>query len=401
VDRPAGAACDIGAVEGSGPVLDPLDLLVDTAGDGDDALPGDGVCDADGPPVAEGDCTLRAAISEANTWPTDDVITIEAGQDPVLAVPGVLEDGNATGDLDILGPLVIDGSGGTVDADSLERVFEIHGGDVELRSLVVTGGAAVGVVPGEPAYGGGLSLRGGALALEGVVVTANQAASGGGIANPYLGRLDLDQVTVSANTATFSGGGIYAYAETTVVDSTISGNTVDYEDPCGSVGGLGGGLSVNAAVTVESSTISANTTSCGGGAIANWLDGDTVVAASTIVSTEANPIMRAFGTVTIGGSIVQAVGADCQATITSLGHNLGSDASCGWVGTGDGVGAAVLGPLADNGGPTSTHLPGPGSPAIDAIPASTPGWCDGTTRPDQRAVPRPQGVGCDIGAVEQ
>ena len=38
-----------------------------------------------------------------------------------------------------------------------------------------------------------------------------------------------------------------------------------------------------------------------------------------------------------------------------------------------------------------------GSPAIDAIPTSTPG-CAGTT--DQRGIARPQGNGCDIGAYE-
>ena len=51
-----------------------------------------------------------------------------------------------------------------------------------------------------------------------------------------------------------------------------------------------------------------------------------------------------------------------------------------------------LGPLADNGGPTPTHRPLIGSPAIDVIP------CSGGV--DQRGVARPQGPGCDIGSVE-
>jgi hypothetical protein len=52
--------------------------------------------------------------------------------------------------------------------------------------------------------------------------------------------------------------------------------------------------------------------------------------------------------------------------------------------------------LADNGGPTLTHTLVLGSPAIDAIPATDQG-CTGV---NQRGVPRPQGTGCDIGAVE-
>ncbi|MGE0825951.1 MAG: choice-of-anchor Q domain-containing protein [Candidatus Binatia bacterium] len=87
--------------------------------------------------------------------------------------------------------------------------------------------------------------------------------------------------------------------------------------------------------------------------------------------------------------------------ITSLGHNLSSDTSCGLTRPGDLVGVdPLLGPLQDNGGPTLTHALLPGSPAIDAgddlaCPAS-----------DQRRAVRPQdGNGdslavCDIGAFE-
>src|SRR5690606_18945172 len=60
----------------------------------------------------------------------------------------------------------------------------------------------------------------------------------------------------------------------------------------------------------------------------------------------------------------------------------------------------ALAALADNGGPTPTRLPHPGSPAIDRIPPGTPLLCDGTDPVDQRGVHRPQGDGCDVGAVE-
>ena len=54
----------------------------------------------------------------------------------------------------------------------------------------------------------------------------------------------------------------------------------------------------------------------------------------------------------------------------------------------------LLGPLADNGGPTLTHALGVGSPAIDSADA---GACPAT---DQRGVARPQGAGCDVGSFE-
>jgi hypothetical protein len=61
----------------------------------------------------------------------------------------------------------------------------------------------------------------------------------------------------------------------------------------------------------------------------------------------------------------------------------------------------VLGPLADNGGPTRTRLPAAAGPGVDAIPAGTAGLCDGTTATDQRGLPRPVGGSCDVGAVER
>ena len=60
-----------------------------------------------------------------------------------------------------------------------------------------------------------------------------------------------------------------------------------------------------------------------------------------------------------------------------------------------------LGPLANNGGPTRTHLPGATSPALDTGYQFPPPAADGCEVRDQRGVPRPQGSGpCDLGAVE-
>jgi hypothetical protein len=54
---------------------------------------------------------------------------------------------------------------------------------------------------------------------------------------------------------------------------------------------------------------------------------------------------------------------------------------------------AFVAPLADNGGATPTHLLTAGSPARDVV--------SGTCLPtDQRGETRPQGPGCDSGAVE-
>ena len=79
----------------------------------------------------------------------------------------------------------------------------------------------------------------------------------------------------------------------------------------------------------------------------------------------------------------------------SRGHNVLGDGSCGALAPFDKVVAdALLGPLADNGGPTLTHALLAGSLAIDAgDPASAPAT-------DQRGVTRPQGAAPDAGAYE-
>ena len=88
-------------------------------------------------------------------------------------------------------------------------------------------------------------------------------------------------------------------------------------------------------------------------------------------------------------------GSNCSGGVTSAGHNLDSGVVCGFSAPGDLSSTdPTLGPLQDNGGPTPTHALLADSPAIDA---GDPVGCPGT---DQRGVRRPQGAGCDIGAVE-
>jgi hypothetical protein len=78
-----------------------------------------------------------------------------------------------------------------------------------------------------------------------------------------------------------------------------------------------------------------------------------------------------------------------------LGHNLFSDTPGVALDPTDLINTdPLLGPLADNGGPTLTHALLPGSPALDAGVAVA-----GVTT-DQRGIPRPQGSAPDIGAFE-
>ncbi|MCB0033291.1 MAG: hypothetical protein KDE51_04705 [Anaerolineales bacterium] len=96
------------------------------------------------------------------------------------------------------------------------------------------------------------------------------------------------------------------------------------------------------------------------------------------------------------------IGDDCAGLMSSLGHNLNGDSSCGLSAAGDLSNSdPLLGVLANNGGSTLTHLPQPGSPVADAADDAA-ATC---ALNDQRGQARIDiiGVGasiCDIGAVE-
>ena len=106
--------------------------------------------------------------------------------------------------------------------------------------------------------------------------------------------------------------------------------------------------------------------------------------------------IRNTGTANVVNTIIDNnTGGDCSGAVTSLGHNLDSDNTCGLAGAGDISNTnPFLGPLQDNGGHTFTHALLAGSPAIDSG--------DDTAAPatDQRGVARPLGAASDIGAYE-
>ena len=99
-------------------------------------------------------------------------------------------------------------------------------------------------------------------------------------------------------------------------------------------------------------------------------------------------------------SLLANLTANCAgaSSPSSSDYNLSSDASCtSFTQPHDMQNVnPLIGPLANNGGPTQTHALLPGSPAVDRIPAV------GANCPaiDQRGIARPQGLACDIGAYE-
>ena len=193
---------------------------VNSTNDTVDATPGNGIC-AD----VSGDCTLRAAIGEANSTVAADIIVLPAGTFKI-SIAGIAEDMNATGDFDILNALTIRGAGqgsSIVDGNFLDRVFNFFGpGDFTLESLDVINGSVPGDVGAGVAHFGTMTT----FTVTSCSFEDGFAGSGGGAL--YVGDTTL-RITDSIfdRNISFSVGGAIFHAGTkplAIANSDFTGN---------------------------------------------------------------------------------------------------------------------------------------------------------------------------------
>ena len=95
---------------------------------------------------ASGHISLRSAIEAANSRPNSDTILLPNGTIK-LTIAGANEDNAATGDLDIKGNVTIKGKRASttiVDGNSLDRVFQVLSGRVQISGLTIQHGQADG-----------------------------------------------------------------------------------------------------------------------------------------------------------------------------------------------------------------------------------------------------------------
>ena len=319
------------------------------------------------------DCSLREAVLDTNASPGDDAILLGAGHFR-LTIPGPGEDGGASGDLDLRQKVTITGIGArltVIDAQGIDRVFDIATGvAAEIDDVTVTGGQT-------PGDGGGIRNRGELHLLRDAVLDNRAQGSGGGIENG--GSATILQSLLANNQAT-NGGGLHGGASNFRM-ATITGNVAGGPGVTGHGGGIdgtapGGLLLGDSTLTNNASFNSALT----GGGIED--------------APYANPINSILaGNRSYKEDQSTSALSNCADPVSSGGSNLSDGTDCGLDQPGDQQGAPVLlGPLADNGGPTDTEAVLPGSLALDH------GFC---TEPlDQRGVSRPRGSACDIGAYE-
>ena len=305
--------------------------------------------------------SLRQAITDAASGDTIDLTGISG----TITLASQLA---ISKNLTINGPgaatLVISGNNAT-------RVFIITAGTVNISDLTVADADS-------GSSGGGFQLSGGSTTTVTRVTVRDNEGVGGGAFLLGSATLNVIESTLSNNTSTGVGGAIHSSGSSTVtiLNSTLSGNTAASK---------GGAIKIDGGTTVSilNSTIVNNDSPDGGGlkhdqgsaAISGFTAANTIIANNTATSTDCK-------------------GGAADAIFTSD-NNLDSDGSCGFEGSGDLSGVdPLLGPLADNGGPTFTHALLSGSPALDA------GKDSAAPPTDQRGTSRPRGSASDIGAFE-
>ncbi|MBE2198737.1 MAG: CSLREA domain-containing protein [Anaerolinea sp.] len=352
-------------------------------------------------------CTLRAAISAANTNTAVQGCppgsfghdTISFGVDGVILLtqPGA-DDYNLVGDLDIWEPLTIVGNGinrTVVDAGGIDRVLDVHPTtfpteqSVILQNLTIQRGQTDG-------FGGGIRHNSGSLTLQEVVLTNNVAETGGGLAS--LATAVIFNSTISDNQADRGAGIAQLMPDEAlhIIASIIDTNLAEIE---------GGGLLIEEGeAEILNSTITLNDASFGSG-IMNKGDTTAVhvtIAANGLESNSGHGLQNEPGAAalllhTLFAANLPTNCAGDWTQVTAPVPNLASDNSCQTF-TLSNI-QPLLGPLQDNGGPTLTYMPEADSPAIDAGDISL---CVevGT---DQRGYSRFHTANsqCDLGAVER
>jgi hypothetical protein len=248
------------------------------------------------------------------------------------------------------------------------KLFDVTGGGLTVDNLALINGHDTASDIGSAAINASA-----AVTISGSTISGHHVTHGGCPAIVTSGALTITNSTISGNVNEAAAAGFAVCGNNTstmtVQDSTFSGNT-------------GGAINTSGTATLTNVTIAGNSSTGSGNTGGIEVFGGSLTLVDSIVANNTGVGQCAAivsGTITDGGNNLQFPGTTCGATIPSL--------------------DPLLGPLANNGGPTFTMALLPGSPAVDAGNNAT---CLPT---DQRGQARTDGDGngtvvCDIGAYE-
>jgi predicted outer membrane repeat protein len=398
--------------------------------------------------TVSGNNAVRLFQVNAGVTATLSGLTLTAGSVTVLNDGGaVLNNGNLTLTGVILQNNAAGSNGGAVASEGAATQLTVTDCTFTANTAASAGGAV---------FASGFTFQ--KLSVTSSTFSGNAARSSGGAISATT-TSTLTGVTVTGNTVTAngSGAGIFNSGSMTVTNSTVASN-VGLGSPFSgggiSNGGIGGSLSVtnstifgnlsqgrgggldnsSGSLIVSNSTVAGNTAlaNAGGGGIlstvVNTVNTSTLTLLNDTITGNVDDSQASFsaGGISIAGggtsftmnnTIVaqnSAAGAAPQPqdirgilsnSFKSLNNFVGIDTGLFGITNGtDGnqVGTAAapldpkLGPLQDNGGPTLTRQPLPGSPVINAGNNAAAA----TLTTDQRGSRRVVGTTIDIGSVE-
>jgi len=398
--------------------------------------------------VAEGDAGDNVTIEVApGTYTEND--TISAGPASLIVqgagAASTTIDGNAdgsvvmsTGTVTISGFTLTngtgstDGAGGVVNDGTLTMTGDTLSGDTggaggvlnDDGTLTMTGdtlsgdtgeGGAGGVnndgtltMTGDTLSGdegveaGGVLNGGGTLTMTGDTLSGDEGVEAGGVTD-YGGTLTMTGDTLSDDMTDMPGvdGGAGGVTDNGVTDNggtlTMTGDTLSNDEG----GDAGGVVAYAVTATMTNDTLSDDTGGSAGGVATSGSQAVTLTSDTLSDDTggSAGGVYGGGSTTSVADSIFYQSG--CVGAVTDSGHNVESDASCGFSSPGDMENDSTidLGALAANGssGPQTLALLA-GSNVLDTVPAA-----DCTVGTDERGEPRPGISGqanCDPGAYE-
>ena len=349
-------------------------------------------------------CSLADAIIAANRDQPEGGCPAGRGADTIALTRDITLYGRLP---KITSAITIEGNGYTISGAGSRRRYRMlynDGGALTIKDLTMTKGRAEGDiirnadgshknVTANP-YGGAIVNWLGALIIINSNFSVNSAGLGGAVYN-WRGELSISDSGFSGNLAD-GGGAIYNVEGTlSIVNSNFSGNSAEILGGAIANGAEGELSIVNSTFSVNSTADDGNFYVSRGGAIANG--GELSIVNSTFRNNLAEEGGAIFNTedgkLRIINSIIAGRGGACYSD-SRLRRNISNfieDGTCSSAFSGD----PMLGELVEpeDGSPAYFPLLA-GSRAIDAADDD---YCPDT---DQIGTARPQGAGCDIGAIE-
>lgn len=369
-------------------------------------------------------CTLRDAVTAANTDAVVDGCGAGAGADVILIPAGTYT--LTQGQLNLNTEITVRGAGATqtiVDGNNASRVVNIGSSAiVTWQRVAVTRGRLTST-----GIGGG-AFNAGVLIASDCLFDSNVASyQGGGVNVSATGTATFTRCVFQNNSGTAAGGAaisvdggnatiidcsffdnasnLYAGAvldrsggTTTIRGSLFVGNSAIY-------GGAVQGIDPNNTLAISNTTFVRNTAVQIGGAIVRDSTGSATLDHVTFVENTAGSTAGALywsgGTRSIRNSLfggnTAPSNADCLGDATGS-NTIQQAGGCTFTGSGNQVGVnPLVGPLANSGGVTATVPVLASSPAIGVSDCTDNALATVTT--DQRGFARPS-ANCTVGAYE-